>query len=326
VNSRNASSEIGTIATGSSTPATAYIGRFAPSPTGPLHFGSLLAAVASFLEARKHDGQWLLRVEDIDPPREVAGATDEILAALERYGFEWDGPVSYQSASRDAHDAAIQILADAGKVYRCGCSRKDLVTAARGALGTIYPGTCRSGSEALEAAQRVVTEDVPVVFTDLLQGPQTQRLESESGDFIVLRRDGLVAYQLAVVVDDHLQGVTHIVRGIDLLDSTPRQIWLQQLLGYGTPEYSHIPVALNKFGQKLSKSHGAKAITLERISATLHAALGMLGQAPPGELRDSEPADIWSWAIANWDIEVLCGQSEIPHDPEALAVAENGLS
>ena len=326
MNSRNASSEIGTIDTASSTPAPPYIGRFAPSPTGPLHFGSLLAAVASFLEARRHDGQWLLRVEDIDPPREVPGATDEILTALERYGFEWDGPVSYQSASRDAHDAAIRALVDAGKVYRCGCSRRDLATAPRGPLGTIYPGSCREGSNAAEAAQRVITDDVPVVFTDRLQGPQTQRLESESGDFIVLRRDGLVAYQLAVVVDDHLQEVTHVVRGIDLLDSTPRQIWLQQLLGHATPEYSHIPVAINRLGQKLSKSHGAGAVTLERISATLHAALGMLGQDPPRELLGSLPAEIWAWAAANWDIEVLCGQTQIPHDPEALAAAENGLS
>jgi glutamyl-Q tRNA(Asp) synthetase len=286
----------------------------------------LLAAVASFLEARKNDGQWLLRVEDIDPPREVPGATNEILTALECYGFEWDGPVSYQSASRDAHDAAIRALGDAGKVYLCGCSRRDLATAPRGPLGTIYPGTCRIGSNAVEAAQRVVTESVPIVFADRLQGQQAQRLESESGDFIVLRRDGLIAYQLAVVVDDHLQGITHVVRGIDLLDSTPRQIWLQQLLGYATPEYSHIPVAINKFGQKLSKSHGARAITLERISATLHAALGVLGQDPPVELGDALPAEIWAWAIANWDIEVLRGQAEIPYDPRALAVAENGLS
>lgn len=286
----------------------------------------MLAAVASFLEASKHDGQWLLRVEDIDPPREVPGATDRILSALESYGFEWDGPVTYQSASRDAHDEAIRNLVDAGKIYRCGCSRRDLTEAPRGPLGTIYPGTCRDGSDAVAAAQRVVTDDVPIEFTDRLQGPQAQRLESESGDFIVLRRDGLIAYQLAVVVDDYLQGITDVVRGIDLMDSTPRQIRLQQLLGHPTPAYCHIPVAVNEFGQKLSKSHGAKAVTLDRKSAAVFAALAMLGQDPPQDLRGASPAEIWAWAIANWNIDVLRGQSEIPHDPAALAAAENGLS
>ncbi len=291
-----------------------------------MHFGSLLAAVASFLEARKHGGQWLMRIEDIDPPRELAGAATEILSALERFGFEWDGPVTYQSASREAHDAALEMLRDAGKLYRCGCSRKDLVDAPHGRLGVIYPGTCRSGSNHSEAAQRVLTDNEPITFDDRLQGPQSQRLEAESGDFVVLRRDGLIAYQLAVVVDDELQGVTDVVRGIDLLDSTPRQIWLQMLLGYATPDYCHIPIVHNERGQKLSKSHGARAVPIDRAAETLWVTLDLLRQAPPAELRSSSLADVWAWAFANWDIQVLHGATAIAGDRPALAAAQNGLS
>lgn len=323
---RNGSSEIGTIATASTTRSNSYIGRFAPSPTGPLHFGSLLAAIASFLEARSHGGQWLLRVEDIDPPREQPGATDEILAALEHYGFEWDGPISYQSASRDAHDNAIQALVDAGKAYPCGCSRRDLAAASRGTLGIIYPGTCRAGSNATDFALRVRTDDVAISFDDRLQGPQSQQLESDSGDFVILRRDGLIAYQLAVVVDDHLQGITDVVRGIDLMGSTPRQIWLQQLLGYAIPEYCHIPVAINNQGQKLSKSHGAKGVNRNRVKVNLVTALQMLGQSPPPELLSAQLAEIWRWALHHWRIDVLAGQTEIPMVASPMADAENGLS
>jgi len=321
VSSRSDSSEIGTIVTGNATAPTPYIGRFAPSPTGPLHFGSLLAAVASFLEARKYGGQWLLRVEDIDPPRAQPGADKEILSILERYGFEWDGPVTYQSASRDAHDDAIQVLVDGGKAYRCGCSRRNLAAAPRGPLGVIYPGTCRDGCNASEFALRVRTDDEPVGFSDRLQGLQTQCLESESGDFIVLRRDGLIAYQLAVVVDDHLQHITDVVRGIDLMDSTPRQIWLQQLLGYATPEYSHIPVAINDQGQKLSKSHGAKGLAEVRAEKNLVTALQMLGQSPPPELQSALLSDIWQWAQDHWDINRLTGQTAISADASILADA-----
>jgi len=326
VNLRKDNSAIGTIVTGNSPGSTPYIGRFAPSPTGPLHFGSLLAAVASFLEARRHGGQWLLRVEDIDPPRSQPGATNEILDALERYGFEWDGPVSYQSASREAHEHAIELLLDAGKAYRCSCSRRDLAAAPRGALGIIYPGTCRAGCSSVEGALRVRTDNEPIVFVDRLQGPQSQRLESESGDFIVLRRDGLIAYQLAVVVDDHLQAITNVVRGIDLLDSTPRQIALQQLLGYTTPDYYHIPVAINDQGQKLSKSHGAWGISPDAAEKNLFIALQVLAQKPPTELQCASLTDIWKWAQQHWDIDVLRGQSQIAAELSALAVVKNGLS
>lgn len=317
MNWQNASSETGTIATGN----PAYVGRFAPSPTGPLHFGSLLAAVASYLEARSNNGRWLLRIEDIDPPREQPGATEMILAALEAYGFEWDGPTSFQSASRDAHEAAINRLIDTGQAYPCGCSRRGLAAAAQGPLGIIYPGTCRDGCDSDETALRVITNDEEITFIDALQGRQSQRLESESGDFIILRRDGLVAYQLAVVVDDELQGITDIVRGIDLMDSTPRQIWLQQLLGFTTPNYYHIPVAVNADGQKLSKNTGAKGLPLNNIEATLVAALQALGQDPSFDLARADLPEIWHWAGAHWDITALKSQKTLSLESTAGVLA-----
>jgi len=290
----------GTIATDST-----YIGRFAPSPTGPLHFGSLVAAVASYLQARAHNGLWLLRIEDIDPPREQAGATDLILKALHAYGFEWNGDVIYQSRSASAHEAALQTLLDCDLAYRCGCSRKDLAEVARGPLGTIYPGTCRNGSDAAETAIRLLTNDEPIEYVDGLQGAQSQRLESESGDFIIKRRDGLIAYQLAVVVDDELEGITEIVRGIDIIDSTARQIWLQRLLGYRTPQYTHIPVITHPDGDKLSKLTGAQGIPFKGVRSVLVAALDALRQEPPDDLVDSSVPDIWQWATHHWKIERL---------------------
>ena len=307
----SASSEIGTIATARPVPKP-YIGRFAPSPTGPLHFGSLLAAVASYLEARRRRGLWLVRMEDIDPPREEPGAADRIVTALAAYGFEWDGAVTHQSASRDDHEAALGQLAAQSHTYRCTCSRSDLADAPRGPLGIVYPGSCRSGTGPGEAAIRVRTSGHRIGFTDRLQGRQAQALATESGDFIVRRRDGLIAYHLAVVVDDELQGVTEIVRGIDLMDSTPRQIWLQRLLGYRTPAYAHIPVAVNSKGQKLSKSHGAKPIPTADPAPVLTAALAALGQDPPAALARESVGQVWSWALENWRLDVLAGCREIP--------------
>ena len=286
----------------------------------------MLAAVAGYLQARAADGKWLLRVEDIDPPREQADATTLILRALEHYGFEWDGPVSYQSESRAEHDSAIRRLLDARLAYPCGCSRRDLAGALRGPLGIIYPGLCRAGTNAADTAIRVRTNDAALFFDDGLQGRRSQRLESESGDFIIRRRDGLIAYQLAVVVDDYLQGITEIVRGIDLIDSTARQIWLQRLLGYPEPHYLHIPVAVNARGQKLSKSHGAGAVSLNRATETLVAALAVLGQQPPDDLRASRIEDIWVWAGANWNIDILRGKTRIPVEHIAVARAANRLS
>jgi len=241
----------------------------------------------------------------------MPGATEKILSALECYGFEWDGPTSHQSDSRAAHEAALETLCDGGQAYRCGCSRRMLATAESGSLGIIYPGTCRGGTAAEDYAWRVRTTSEPLGFEDRLQGKLVQRLESESGDFIILRRDGLIAYHLAVVVDDYLQGITEIVRGIDLLDSTPRQIHLQRLLGYPTPDYQHIPVAVNQDGQKLSKNTGATEISLLDVRSTLVSALHALGQKPPTDLEASSLDDIWKWAAANWRIDVLRNKTEL---------------
>lgn len=295
------------------------VGRFAPSPTGPLHFGSLLAAVASYLQVRSRGGRWLLRIEDIDPPREQPGATALIQRALEVYGFSWDGEIHFQGARRQRHLEAVEDLRARGLAYPCGCSRRDLKGARRGPLGIVYPGTCRAGCDAREFAIRVVTDDEPVSFEDGLQGPQSQRLESESGDFVILRRDGLIAYHLAVVVDDADQGVTEVLRGIDLLDSTPRHIYLQRLLGLPTPRYLHIPVAENGRGQKLSKLTGAAALPLDDPRPTLLAALRALAQPVDEELEAASLADIWRWASAHWDPAPLAGRRRIDVTGDALA-------
>ncbi len=303
-----------------------YVGRFAPSPTGPLHFGSLLAAVASFLQARVSQGKWLLRVEDIDPPRAQPGAEKRILDALEDYGFVWDGPVTYQSRFAQRHEELVQRLLDDDHAYPCSCSRRDLAGATRGPLGTIYPGTCRSGSGAGDVAIRVRTYDEPISFVDALQGKQTQRLESESGDFVIKRRDGLIAYQLAVVADDYDQGITEVVRGIDLLDSTPRHIHLQRMLGFSTPAYLHIPVAENSDGQKLSKLTGATEIDRHEVRPVLVRALDALGQRPTMDLAASSLESIWKWASENWRPGVMTDQTSIPAAQYTMAETKNPLS
>jgi len=308
-----------------SEPAT-YVGRFAPSPTGPLHYGSLLAAVASYLQARVNQGKWLLRVEDIDPPREQQGADRLIVNALEAYGFEWDGPVTYQSQFQSRHEELVQSLLDDGLAFPCSCSRRDLAGARRGPLGAIYPGTCRNGCQATNVAIRLRTNDEPIRFVDTLQGEQLQHLESESGDFVIKRRDGLIAYHLAVVADDHDQGITEIVRGIDLLDSTPRHIHLQRQLGFATPGYLHIPVAENNDGQKLSKLTGAAAIDQQEVQPVLVRALDALGQKPPADLAASTLDSIWEWATASWRPEVMQGQKSIPADQFTIAEGKNRLS
>jgi glutamyl-Q tRNA(Asp) synthetase len=296
------------------TPA-GYVGRFAPSPTGPLHFGSLLAAVASYLEAKTRQGRWLLRIEDIDPPREEAGAADAIIQCLQAYGFLWDGPVLRQSRNGARHEAAIERLLDEGLAYPCRCTRKVLARSAReGPMGRIYPGTCRDGSGAGAVAVRVRTTDAPISVRDRLQGILAQHLESELGDFIVRRADGLVAYQLAVVVDDAVDGITDVVRGCDLLDSTPRQVWLQRLLGLPTPTYMHIPVAVDARGAKLSKQTAAPAIDREAAAPTLVSALRTLRQEPPDALLVESTDAIWAWARDNWRADRLHGLSHVPGD------------
>ncbi|MBU0499952.1 MAG: tRNA glutamyl-Q(34) synthetase GluQRS [Gammaproteobacteria bacterium] len=281
-----------------------YRGRFAPSPTGKLHFGSLVAAVASYLDARTAGGEWLLRIENIDPPREVPGSADAILASLEVFGFEWDGGVLYQSDRLDRYRAVVDELRREGLAYPCACSRKEIGAHARlGPEGPIYPGTCRDGlppgREGL--ALRLLTHDRPIGFDDRIQGHLTQSVESETGDFVILRADGFFAYQLAVVVDDQDQGITQVVRGCDLLHSTPRQIHLQRLLGYTTPGYAHIPVVLDDTGKKLSKQDLAYPVDPTDPLPALGRVLGFLNQEqPPLALDNLE--DWWTWAIGHWQI------------------------
>ncbi len=281
-----------------------YIGRFAPSPTGALHFGSLLAAVGSYLQARRAGGQWLVRMEDIDPPREMPGAADDILRTLEAFGLEWDGAVLYQSQRGEYYREALEQLLRDGLAYHCSCSRKEAAIAAEaaGLPGWVYPGTCRTAHHRAgpRHAVRVLTDDAPVAFVDALQGPQSQRLLSEAGDFVVRRADGLWAYQLAVVVDDAAQGISEVVRGSDLLDSTPRQLHLQRLLGLAQPDYLHLPVAVNAAGQKLSKQTFAPPLDRHNPVPALWAALTFLGQAPEAQLRHATLAALWQWALSNW--------------------------
>ena len=254
----------------------AYLGRFAPSPTGPLHIGSLIAAVASYCDARARGGRWLVRIEDLDVARTVPGAADRMLARLDALGFTWDGPVLWQSARTAAYEEALDRLRALGRVYPCACSRKEMADSTLNADGErIYPGTCRNGlpEGRTPRSLRLGVGDATIAFNDAIQGPQHQDLARTVGDFILRRADGLFAYQLAVVVDDAAQGVTHVVRGADLLGSTSRQILLQHLLGLPTPAYAHCPVAITATGEKLSKQTLAPAVDAGRGAAELLRAL-----------------------------------------------------
>ena len=272
-----------------------YVGRFAPSPTGALHFGSLVAALASWLDARAAGGRWLVRIEDLDAPRVQPGAAEAILGALRALGLHWDGPVLYQSSRGARYAAALERLS--AHTYACGCTRREIADSALGLAADgaqIYPGTCRTGLQAGKQARavRVRTPHAAVGFEDRVQGMQRQSLEREVGDFVLCRADGQFAYQLAVVVDDAEQGVTDVVRGADLLDSTARQVHLQRLLSLPAPRYLHVPVALNERGEKLSKQTGAASIDTRRAREALAPALAFLGQAPSPDL---------SAAVSNWD-------------------------
>jgi len=291
-----------------------YIGRFAPSPTGPLHFGSLVAAVAGWLDARAVGGRWLVRMEDLDQPRCEPGAADTILRQLEAYGLHWDGAVIHQSQRDDAYAAALDALKALGAVYPCACTRSQLAQAPRNHEGDIiYPGTCRAGLPPGASARswRVRVPDVSTHFHDRIQGDLQQNLAHEVGDFIVKRADGLFAYQLAVVVDDAFQGITHVVRGADLLWNTPRQIYLQTLLGLPTPVYAHVPLITNAAGQKLSKQTLAPALPERGRGAVLALALAALGHPPPAELEGAEPVELLAWASAHWQIENVPTQAAI---------------
>jgi len=278
-----------------------YRGRFAPSPTGLLHFGSLIAATGSYLQAKSLQGDWLVRMEDLDPPREMPGAADAILRSLEAFGFEWDESVVYQSRRSDYYEAALTELARLGLSYPCGCSRRELREHA------VYPGICRNGLPTGKAprATRLHLQGGPIVFEDGLRGLVAQNIVDEVGDFVIKRADDFYAYQLAVVVDDADQRITEVVRGSDLLAVTTRQIYLQQVLGLPTPNYAHLPIAVNARGEKLSKQTFAKPLQDNRPAGQFWQALVFLGQQPPANLRRASLKEIWQWALANWQLSAV---------------------
>ncbi len=279
---------------------TTYVGRFAPSPTGPLHFGSLLAALASYLDARHQQGKWSLRMEDLDPPREVPGAADLILETLEDYGLKWDGHVSYQSERLSLYQDTLEQLLNLNRAYRCQCSRQQIAQ-----RGSVYDGYCRGRQDQINAAYaiRLKTDNQPIHYQDLIQGSQQQLLHQYCGDFVIRRKDQLFAYQLAVVCDDAEQGINHIVRGSDLLDSTPRQLYLQRLLGYPQPCYAHIPIMVNVQDQKLSKQTYATALDSKRPEKATFRALEVLGQQPPMELKGAAVKELLDWAVSHWNLD-----------------------
>jgi glutamyl-Q tRNA(Asp) synthetase len=290
----------------------AYRGRFAPSPTGCLHLGSLLAAVAGYADARANRGVWLVRIEDLDRPREVPGAADLILRTLSAFGMHWDEGVVYQSRRTDAYRDALDALKARGLTYPCGCSRAEVARAGRaGPEGPAYPGTCRSGLPLGRRArtERFRTPPGRLAFEDRIQGPQEQIVTDAVGDFVLRRADGIHAYQLAVVVDDALQGITQVVRGADLLLSTPRQILLQHALGFGRPGYAHVPLILDADGRKLGKSQAAAPVDARDPLPALRAVWTLLGQTPP-------PADLradafWDWAIPEWRISRIPARTAV---------------
>jgi glutamyl-Q tRNA(Asp) synthetase len=281
------------------------LGRFAPSPTGPLHAGSLLAAVGSYLDARASGAGWIVRIEDLDTPRVIPGCADEQLRTLEAFGFEWDGDVLRQSTRRDAYRDALASLEAAGRIFRCSCTRRELASTGDEAKG--YPGTCRLGpTKPGPTARRFRVGEGPIHFDDRFLGAQCFQLAS-LGDVTVERRDGMATYQLAVVVDDAFQGVTRVVRGADLLESTPWQIELQRALGVPTPIYGHLPLVLEPDGAKLSKSRRAVPVDSASAPEALVSTLTLLSQAPPRDLCRSPIEDVWKWALAHWNPQALAG-------------------
>jgi glutamyl-Q tRNA(Asp) synthetase len=291
-----------------------YRGRFAPSPSGPLHFGSLVAAVGSYLQARQHRGQWLLRIEDLDTPRIAPGAEQQILQALETCGFEWDGLVVRQSERTALYAEALLSLRQANLAFECSCSRTDIANVS---AETRYPGTCRGGVHKAggDTATRFQVPDREVCFEDLLQGRVCGNVHAQAGDFVIRRRDRIWAYQLAVVADDQEQGITEVVRGCDLLDSTPRQILLQEALNFPTPGYAHLPLVLDEAGRKLSKSTQADALILSQPGRALWQSLRALRQEPPRSLYSAPVRELWAWALGRWSPQPLrnirvCSPSE----------------
>jgi len=312
----DARSSTATATTGTAdTPPRGPCGRFAPTPSGPLHLGSLLAAAGSYLSARSRGGRWLLRIEDLDRERNVPGLADQFQRTLELFGFEWDGNVSFQSHRIELYEDSLRALQAAGHCFACRCSRSRLAELAPDPdAEPVYPGTCRddpaaaSGPHALRF--RIAPDQAEIEFVDALQGPVRQDCRQQAGDFVIRRRDGHFAYHLAVVVDDERQGVTEVVRGCDLLSSTPRQILLQRALGFQTPRYAHLPLLTEPDGRKLAKSHRAVPLAPHDAAAQLWQVLDWLGQAPPPELARVPIAEVWAWALPNWHPERLAGCRE----------------
>lgn len=287
-----------------------YVGRFAPSPSGPLHFGSLIAAVGSYLQARAHGGRWLVRIEDIDPPREMAGASALILRTLERYGLHWDGEVIFQSQRHQRYDEVIEQLYQSGDLYWCRCTRREIADA-----GGFYPGTCRTLALSAAGCAARLRQSHPVYhFDDALQGRIEVAPALAEEDFIIRRRDGLYAYNLAVVIDDMDSGITEVVRGADLLEPTVRQIALYQRLGAPVPNWVHLPLALQPDGNKLSKQNHAPALPAHDVERHLLAALAFLGHPAPIELTGASAAEILAWGAANWQLSRVPRQ-QTGHQP-----------
>ena len=286
---------------------TIYRGRFAPTPSGPLHFGSMVAAVGSYLDAKAHGGSWALRIDDLDPPRVARGSVNSIFRCLEKFQMVWDGDVVFQSARTGVYQAALDQLRTRGLVYACACTRKEIGDG--GLDGPVYPGTCRKGLLPGREARtwRVRTGDTAIEFVDLLQGRVRQDLEREIGDFVLFRADQVFAYHLACAVDDSAQAITHVVRGADLMASTPRQIYLQRSLGLPTPDYLHLPIALNAAGEKLSKQTLADPVEPVRAAVILADVLRFLKHSPPDEVCADGVSALWRWAVANWRRDRLRG-------------------
>ena len=285
-----------------------YRGRFAPSPSGPLHFGSLLAALASYLQAKANQGKWLVRIEDIDSPRAVPNSDKVILKSLEAFHLYWDEAVIYQTQRQQRYQEIIKQLTEQNYLYPCSCSRKEIGSQP-------YSGKCRQGinTDKKTLATRIKTHSKKIAFTDRVQGPFSQQLDKDVGDFIIKRADDITAYNLAVVVDDADQAITEIVRGTDLIDTTPRQIYLQQILGFTTPSYLHIPIAMDLAGNKLSKQNHAPEINTTHTHKLLINALAFLGQAPATELCDASNEEIIQWALTHWDINRIPQRQQITY-------------
>lgn len=285
-----------------------YHGRFAPSPTGALHIGSFFTAIASFLDARSNDGLWHLRIDDLDTPRTVRGSASKILSVLEIAGLNWDGPVLYQSQQTEKYQAALELLDRQRLLYPCTCSRKYLrEVAGKDSIATVYPGICRDKDQFTSKphATRIKTSQTIIGFNDQLQSYYEQNLAQQVGDFVVQRRDRIHAYQLAVVVDDASQHISHILRGIDLIESTPRQIYLHTLLGRPIPCYSHVPVVVDRHGVKLSKQTGAKPVEISNIGCVMYNTLCLLNHPPPETMKKAASQELLQWAIKNWNLESL---------------------